>query len=41
LVPRISCALLRVEKKLLMWEKNFFRRGYIDLRKHEEGARVG
>jgi hypothetical protein len=33
-------ALLRVEKNPFDGGKNFFRRGYIDLRMHEEGIRV-
>ena len=33
-------ALLRVEKKPFDGGKNFFRRGYIDLRMNEEGIRV-
>ena len=35
-----SDPLLRVEKPPFNGGKNFFRRGYIDLRMHEEGVRV-
>ena len=40
LFGRLLLLMMGKKKNLLMGKKNFFRRGYMDLRMHEEGYRL-